>query len=405
MQETIIWTYTRSEKETFESKQEFIGCWLEHNSTPCRLFIYNQKCVEFNKENGGVKIVFYTNASKPQCPERSEVDSLDLSLGITLFHHNWRAIKGSELVPREITVLDYSSTDRSHHPRMLEDITGVKTAENFIDIAMKWIGIYKKDDASDLIRRAQHSSLNLFLMTGIDVRSIENVWQKRELERLKHLCEELAAQWKGYPPVSHSPYAQLIRLWYLIAGKNLDWKKMKIPLPVDVSLPRDNVDTVAQCLLDWMKFFGRTKRPEQKIESLRELLRLSGLKISGFKFEADSSAPILNFSWVLEIIVNSEHPHLWLETLANLMKESDREKAEKPLNYLWHLLSAAENSPINTKTLIIKGLSYPQFRRTLLRLKSNEQNPSTTNFFDWLNKLSQNFDQLEKELNSLSKVL
>jgi hypothetical protein len=405
MQETIIWTYTRSEKGAFESNREFIGRWMEHPEKLCRLFMYNQSCVEFKKKDDEIKIVFFTGADKPQCPEGSEIESLNLVAGVTLFHHGWRNIKGNKLVPEEITVLDYSSTDQPHHARMLEDITGVKTAENFIDVAMKWTGIYKKDDASDLIRRAQHSSLNLFLMTGIDVRSIENVWQKRELERLKHLCEELATQWKGYPPVSHSPYAQLIRLWYLIAGKNLDWKKMKIPLPVDVSLPRDNLDTVAQCLFDWMKFFGRTKRPEQKFESLRELLRLCGLKIFGSKFEVDSFAPILSFTRVLEVIVNSEHPHLWLEALANLMEESYREKAEKPLNYLWYLLAAAKISQTNTKALIKKDLSYPQFRRTLLRLKSIEQKSPKADFFDWLNKLSQNFDQIEKELNSFSKVL
>jgi hypothetical protein len=404
MQETIIWTYTRSEKEVFESNREFVGRWIEHPGKACRLFIYNQNCVEFKKDNDAIKIVFLTGTGKPQCPEGSEIESFDLGAGVTLFHHGWRTIIGNKFVPENITVLDYSSTDLPHYTWMLEDITGVQTAEDFIDIAIKWTGIYKKDDASDLIRRAQHSSLNLFLMTGIDVRSVENVWQKRELERLKHLCEELAALWKGYPPVSHSPCAQLIRLWYLIAGKNLDWKKMKIPLPVDVSLPGDNLDTVTQCFFDWMKFFGRTKHPEQKFESLRKLLRLSGLKISASQFEVDFSAPIVNYTRVLEVIVNSEFPHLWLEALANLMEESGLKKAEKPLNYLWHLLAAAENSPTNAKKLLQKDLSYPQFRRALLRLQSMKQKPPETSFFDWLNKLSQNFDQIEKELNNLLKM-
>jgi hypothetical protein len=214
----------------------------------------------------------------------------------------------------------------------------------------------------------------------------------------------LAALWKGYPPVSHSPYAQLIRLWYLIAGKNLDWKKMKIPLPADVSLPGDNSDTVTQCFFDWMKFFGRTKHPEQKFESVRELLWLSGLKLSASKFEVDFSAPIVNFTRVLEVIVNSEHPHLWLEALENIMEETDRKKAEKPLNYLWRLLAAAENSPTIAKKLFQKDLSYPQFRRALLRLQSMKQKPPEIGFFDWLNKLSQNFDQIKKELNNLLKM-
>lgn len=284
---------------------------------------------------------------------------------------------------------------------MLEEVQKVKTDNDLISTTVKWRDIYRKDYTANLIRRVHNYSLNLFLPTSIDIQSIQNLWKKKELERFKEWIEYLAKQWAGLLPVSRSPSAQLSRLWYIIAAEKLDWKKMGTPPPLDVSLPKDNQKKVEKSFYEWMIFFLRREHPESHSEAFKALLELVGLEVSDSEIEVNLFSCMLNYTKVIETIVNSAEPHLWLRALTDIADTQDY--LQQPLNFLWHLLSQAEAAKHGVQSLFEKNLSYEQIHDELVILKNISAKPKTTTYPDWLNQLSFKYDGILKELETTKK--
>jgi len=400
MKNTFIWTYTLTEEEIFERQEKFIGRWIESEEPSFRLFIVKQRCVEFEKEATGVKIIA-NKVSDSNCPVSLPIDNLYLSDAVTLFSHNASEIKGSEYLPEYVTVLDYSSADGAHYSQMMQEVQKAATDKDLVSKAINWQEIYRKDYTANLIRRVHNYSLNLFLPTSIDIQSIQNLWKKKELERFKEWIEYLAEQWAGSLPVSRSPSAQLCRLWYIIAAEKLDWRKMGTPPPLDVSLPKDNQKKVEKSFYEWMIFFLRKEHPESHSKAFKALLELVGLGVSGSGIEVSSFSCILNFIKTLEAIVNCAEPHLWLKGLTATANTQDH--LQQPLNFLWHLLSKAEAAKHNVHPLFEKNLSYEQIHDELVILRNITAEPRTTTYPEWLNQLSFKYDDILKELETTKR--
>lgn len=310
MQETLIWTYTQKEgeQEAFEAHKAFLGCWLYSESKDLRLLIFKQKCVEFRIEGEGVKITFIKR-DDADCSNSPEVEELDLEGELVLFHHDWKSIPGSELIPRQVIVLDYSSSDQPDYAKMLAAVRNAQSKPELVEIARYWRDFYRANFRKDPLLRLKRQALNLFTPLNFALQQIRHLWQEKEFYHLKKLLEEITEEWKGSPPLSHSPASELARLWYLIAGSKLNWKQMELTPPRDMYLPEDRSGTEL-CLSGWIKN-NFSERALQKLAPWKELLQLAGLQPTKTGFTVKRASGIVALATSLEKQVNSQQAEGW----------------------------------------------------------------------------------------------
>lgn len=395
---TIFWTYSPREEAIFKKLLSSFGQNYKFKYGDLQLFILAQDNIAFKTESDQVLLrIKAENAGENN--NGHFIEEIKLSEQTIFLSHNLGVVEGSEHIPAG-TLLDYSSADHSQHQKMMSDIEGVSSEEELVHLAQEWVNIYFRDFKEELIRRTKHYALNLFLTLSIDIRSIQNIWEKKEIDRLKELLERISGQWERELSVSHSPDSQLFRLWYLLAGNNLIWGKNGLHPPGDVFLPKDQYQKMAQPLWDWINFFYGDNTVDNS-EAWPALLELSGLKQQDQKFSKESSTEIVRFVKILRIIVKNENPHWWLKALA---EKSDTTHSAKPLDYLWYLLATTDLDPQRIYQLSRNKPDYERLETHLSDLKQTHQSASINSFFEWLHYLNKTFDELRKEIKNLDNL-
>ncbi|MCB0295248.1 MAG: hypothetical protein KDG51_08410, partial [Calditrichaeota bacterium] len=239
-----------------------------------------------------------------------------------------------------------------------------------------------------------HTALNLFLTLCIDIRSIQNLWHKRESSRLKKLLDQLAQSWQVPLSFSRSPYAQLIRFWYVLAGQKVHWGKIGLTPPADVFLPREKWYKPEKDLYSWLLAYrGHAMPPEEG--AWEQLVDLSGLVQVGEKFTKKKTSCIANFVGALELLVKSPDPHIWLRDLDAL---AGRKHKGTPLTFLWYLLALAETNQIPVAALQKKKFSYDHLHQELARLTGMNSGIVIDDFWGWVNALNAMFDELHQAI-------
>lgn len=363
-----------------------------------QLFVLAQENIAFRTENSQVFLRIKAGTAGENSGE-DYLEEINLSQQTIFLSHNLGVVEGSEHIPAG-TLLDYSSADQSHHQEMMSDIERISSEEGLVLLAHEWVDHYFKDFKEELIRRAKQYALNLFLTLSIEIRSIQNIWEKKELDRLEELLEELSGQWERELSVSHSPDSQLFRFWYLLAGNNFIWEENGFHTPGDVFLPMDNYQKVAQPLWNWIKFFYGDNAVDNS-EAWPKLLQRAGAKQQNQKFAEDSSSEIVRFVKILRIIVKSENPHWWLQALAN---KSESTHSAKPLDYLWYLLATTNLDPHKIYQLSLGKPDYGGIETHLSELKQTHQSATINSFFEWMNRLNGTFDDLKEEIKNLDSL-
>lgn len=392
---TIIWTYSAKEEATFKQMLASFGQKYEFKSRDLQLFILAQANILFRTENGQV-FLRIKEGETGESGKEQYLEEIMLTKRTIFLSHNVKSVEGSEDIPPGI-LLDYSSADHSQHQEMMSDIDRASSEEELLRLAQQWVDIYSKNFKDELIRRAKQYVLNLFLTLSIDIRSIQNIWEKKEFDRLKELLKRLCGQWEGELSVLHSPDSQLFRFWYLLAGNDFNWEASNLRAPGDVFLPEDQYQKVAQPLWKWIKFFYGDASPEDS-KAWPALIELSGLKQQGEKFAEDPSATIARFIRILRVIVKGENPHWWLQALA---AKSKSYPGAKPLDYLWHLLATTD---LEAHVIYQLSLGRPDYRgieNYLSKLNPTHENNAPGSFFEWLYRLNGSFDELKEEIKSL----
>ena len=388
---TIVWTYQASqsrEHDSFAPLGHLHGKWIEDPQEKLRLLVAPQQQIEFAAKGESVWLRF----KKGDWP--MPADDLELKHGVILLHHDKSMIRGYELIPQAVNVLDYSSSDASRYREMLQDVKDIRSRESLVQIAGKWIGVYAEAGKHYMLRQVRHTALNLFLTLCIDIRSIQNLWHKRESSRLKKLLDQLAQSWQVPLSFSRSPYAQLIRFWYVLAGQKVHWGKIGLTPPADVFLPREKWYKPEKDLYSWLLAYrGHAMPPEEG--AWEQLVDLSGLVQVGEKFTKKKTSCIANFVGALELLVKSPDPHIWLRDLDAL---AGRKHKGTPLTFLWYLLALAETNQIPVAALQKKKFSYDHLHQELARLTGMNSGIAIDDFWGWVNALNAMFDELHQAI-------
>lgn len=310
MQETLIWTYTQGEgaPEAFEAHKAFLGCWLYSESRDLRLLIFKQKCVAFRAEDGKVKITF-TKRDDPDCLYSPEIEELELEEEMVLFHHDWKSIPDCELIPAQVIVLDYSSSDQPYYSEMLAAVRNAQSEPELVKIARYWRDFYRENFRKDPLLRLKHQALNLFAPLNFALQQIRHLWKEKDFYQLQKLLEEITKEWQGSPPFSRSPYSELIRLWYLLAGSELNWKQVGVAPPRDMYLPGDRSGNELS-LSGWIKN-NFAEKTLQTFEPCKELPALAGLQKTKTGFAVNRASGIVALTVALENQVNGQKLEGW----------------------------------------------------------------------------------------------
>lgn len=388
---TIVWTYQSGqsrERDSFAPLGHLHGKWIEDPHQNLRLLVAPQKQVEFAAEGETVWLRF----KKGDWP--MPADNLELKHGVILLHHDKSMIPGYELIPQTVNVLDYSSSDASRYRDMLQHVKRIRSREELMQIAWKWIGVYAEVDKNHILRQVRHSSLNLFLTLCIDIRSIQNLWNKRESSRLKKLLDQLSKAWQVPLSFSRSPYAQLIRFWYVLAGQKVNWKKMGLTPPADVFLPREKWYKPEKDLYSWLQAYRGHEAPP-RVGAWDKLVDISGLVQIGDNFTKKKTSSMVSFVLVLELLVKSPDPHIWLRDLDDL---AGRKHEGTPLTFLWYLLAQAEENEILITALQKNKFSYDRLHQELAQLAGMNAEIMIRDFWEWVNALNAVFDDLHQSI-------
>ena len=391
---TIIWTYSSKEEAAFKKMLSSLGQTYQFNAGGLQLWVLAQTHIFFEKDNGQIFLRIKAGVTEQNNGEQF-IEEIQLDNQTILLSHDLGSVEGFEHIPAG-ALLDYSSADYALHQKMMSGLERVNNVGALIHLAQDWVDVYFKDYKEELIRRAKQYALNLFLTLSIEVRSIQNIWEKKELDRLQKLLAALSEQWEGELSVSHSPDSQLLRFWYLLAGEHFNWQEKDLCPPGDVYLPVDQYQKVAQPLWEWIKFFYGDAF-EETSEAWTKLLELSGLEQQGQKFAEVSSATIAKFIDILKVIIKSENPHWWLQALATKSK-SDH---PRPLDYLWYLLATTDLEPRIIDKLSLGKPDYAGIEAHLSELKQTQQDAAINNFYEWLHSLNRAFDELKEEIKNL----
>lgn len=310
MQETLIWTYTQEEREreAFEAHQAFPGYWLYSESKDLRLLIFKQKCVAFKAENGRVKITF-TRPDDAGCLSHPEAEELELGEEVVLFHHEWKSIPNCALLPPQVIVLDYSSSDQPYYSEMLAAVRNAQSEPELVEIARYWRDFYRENFRKAPLLRLKHQALNLFAPLHFTLQQIRHLWQEKEFYQLQKLIEALKEEWKGAPPFSHSPSSELARLWYLFAGNTLNWKQLELAPPRDMHLPADRSGNELT-LFGWIKN-NLSKKTIQKLRLWKRLLAPAGLQKTKTGFAVNRTSDAVALMVALEQQVNGLKVEGW----------------------------------------------------------------------------------------------
>ncbi|NIU00665.1 MAG: hypothetical protein GWN62_13585, partial [Aliifodinibius sp.] len=324
------------------------------------------------------------------CPEHAALKEIELLEGIILFHHNWKEIPGNEYIPAEVMVLDYSSTDSAIYPQMMTEVQETKTEQNIIEVAQKYVNIYNNEFKIDPIRRLKHRAMNLFLPLNVDIQNIRSLWQKKNDYEIERVFRELIELWKGSAPYSRSPYAELLRLWYMLVGEELEWTKLGSGTPHDVYLPKDRSGK-EQPLLFWLaNFYSDTAI--QQLEPWLSILKISGLIYDDRRYEVNDSACILNFTKVIHHIVSSGKSQNWLHTLSALASDEDN---SDPLRVLWRILSGLETNEYDVGFLFDEIQNFDELKTELAKIAIQNYQIKIRDFSEWLNSLNKHFEKLQ----------
>ena len=186
--------------------------------------------------------------------------------------------------------VDYSSSDPSYD-QMWKEIRNAKNCRELGVILEYWMKSYVVDP----LRRIKHRAINLFLPISTDIQFLLEIWQCKDFNRARTHLEDLKAEWSG----EKFPIAVLFRLWYMLVGEHLNWKKGDLPeKPTDVSLPKDKQGNELS-LYEWLtKYLG--EKHVQTLEEWQTLLAHAQIdQIKEGKFDIISGNGVYHFTRML----------------------------------------------------------------------------------------------------------